>query len=484
MKRALQETRNDDLFATLPDEILRPILISVHHTITHHNTVCKRHYKLLMTYDGWLEEAIANYPLNMTFMFGRASIIASRVIEILDDLSKAIKKEPGYTRYANTWAYRMNVKIRTLSMPGRYYEETPLAKMMIDHYGDMREGRLKYVNFHPRDFLINFTEDGHVYSLVVREENPLVGGRPIFRIVQSPKLDETEATDDGDGAPMPGLHEKKYPDKHSELYRLLSTTTDIHMRFPAFNEPVVITRMRKRKKWHDPAQNKYFGMTDEQISAEWERIRTDASIKGTAMHLNLERFYNRLGHETTSREFLLFKEFERDHVDGKLEPFRTEWVMHHDVLHLCGSADIIFKYLNDDAPLEFYDPILNPSPRKKRLKLGDYKRSKAINYSPFMAHDADEEEAKEWFGNMPCTAMLSNCNFVYYACQMCYYKEYLEEHYEVEIDEMFLIILHPQQLTYLKVVIRADQMAPFMPGIFQSRYDSLYNAPSKEETTI
>jgi hypothetical protein len=473
MKRALQETTNDgrSLFGTLPDEILRPILVTVHHTISHHNTVCKHHYRLLMTYDAWLKEAIANYPLNMIFMFGRASIIARRVIEILDTLLEAVKKEPAYRRYANAWAYRMNTKIRALSMPGRYYEETPLAKMMIDHYGDMREGPLKYVNFHPRDFLINFTEDGHVYSLVVREEGPT--GRASFRIVQSPKLDETEATDDGDGAPMPGLHEKKYPDKYSERYRLLSTTTDIHMQFPAFNEPVVIARMRRRKKWHDPAQNKYFGMTDEAISAEWERIRSDASKKGTAMHLNLERCYNDQSHETTSKEFSLFREFECAHVNGKLKPFRTEWVMHHDALHLCGSADIIFAYLNDDVPLEFYDPMLNPCPRKKHLVLGDYKRSKAINHSPFMSHDADEEEIKEWYGNVPCTAMLSNCNAVHYACQMCYYKEYLEEHYEIIIDEMFLIILHPQQLTYMKVVIRAEHMAPFMPAIFKHRCDSL-----------
>lgn len=434
------------------------ILVDVHHTVSHHNTVCKRHYRLLMTYQGWLAKALTNYRSYAPLL---DSNIATRVIRVLGVL-KSLPDD--YHGVSNAWAYRMNAKIRTLTLFERAAEPTPLTTMMLEYWTNISGETLKYTNYHPRDFYITFSDIGHVYGLIVRDATD-----NSFHCVYSPTLNDTEANDD-ESEHIP--NEKTYPDPYSKRYGLRSTTTDIHTLFPAFNEPVVIARMMRRKKWHDPAQNKYFGMNATEVSAEWERIRRDASSKGTAMHRNLELCYNGLEHDTTSKEYQLFLAFERACVIGKLKPFRTEWIMYDEMLHLCGSADIIFEYLNDMA-LEYYDPILNPTPRKKHLVMGDYKRSKAINYAPFMSHDADADEAKEWYGCVPCTAMLSNCNFVYYACQMCYYKEYLEANYEVIIDEMFLIILHPQQLTYLKIDIRAEQMAPFMPAIFQHRFNSL-----------
>lgn len=476
MKRALE---NDALspLDLLPDEILQAILVSVHHTVSHHNTVCRRHYRLLMTYDGWLAQAITNYA--HFIVHRRVERLVSdnfcrsyfpRIVKTLARIDEAVKKEPRYSRFANAWAYRMNAKIEDI-LPFNHpeYWNATMIPMLLDYCNDLEDSPLKFFNFHPRDFYISFTEVGHVYALVVRDEKD---GR--FRTVFSPKLSDTEANDDESECPSTP-RKKTYPDPYSESYGLRSTTTDIGTLFAPFNETRTIARMMRRPSWHDAKQNKYFGMTAQEVSDEWERIRSDASTKGTAMHLNLEHYLNGVAHETESKEFQLFRALERDHIKGKLRPFRTEWMAYHDDLHLCGSADILFEYIDDmDHPLEFYDPILNPTPRKKRLVMGDHKRSKEIHYAPIMARDADAEEAAEWYGCVPCTAMLSNCNFVKYACQMCYYKEYFEAHYEVVIDnEMFLFVLHPQQLTYLRVLIRADQMAPFMPGIFQHRWQSL-----------
>ena len=41
------------------------------------------------------------------------------------------------------------------------------------------------------------------------------------------------------------------------------------------------------KKWR---KNKYYGMTDDEIKAVWEKNRDDADTAGTAMHLNNEIF--------------------------------------------------------------------------------------------------------------------------------------------------------------------------------------------------
>ena len=69
----------------------------------------------------------------------------------------------------------------------------------------------------------------------------------------------------------------------------MSVTTWNHSHFEHFDADAIIGNMMRSKRW---AQNKYYGMTPDEIKAVWDKNRDEAAEAGTAMHLDIERFYN------------------------------------------------------------------------------------------------------------------------------------------------------------------------------------------------
>ena len=102
-------------------------------------------------------------------------------------------------------------------------------------------------NPHPRDKRITFEEGPHIYTI------------------------------DGDKS-------KQYT----------SVTTWVHSYFKKFNaKEVIAAMMRNKKKWEDPIANeKYYGKTPEEIEELWSTSGREAAAKGTAMHYEIECFYN------------------------------------------------------------------------------------------------------------------------------------------------------------------------------------------------
>lgn len=210
----------------------------------------------------------------------------------------------------------------------------------------------------------------------------------------------------------------------------VSTTSLIHTLFPKFDADNVIGKMKRSSNWRN---SKYFGMSDDEIKELWETNRDQAAAAGTSMHLNLERFYNDLPHETSSTEFTLFKSFRNDFPD--LKPYRTEWVIFDEESLICGSIDIIFT--ND----------------RGEYVMCDFKRSKEIKY------------CNRWqYGSRKTTAHLDDCNFVHYSIQLGIYKYMLEKKYGIRISESFLLVLHPSQDNYLKIetMDMTKEVASFM----------------------
>lgn len=197
----------------------------------------------------------------------------------------------------------------------------------------------------------------------------------------------------------------------------VSTTTLIHSLFSKFDADRVIEKMKASVRWPN---SKYFGMTDGEIKSMWDKNRDEAAAAGTAMHLNLERYYNGLPHDTSTREFAMFDSFRRDFPG--LKPHRTEWVIFDEDARVCGSIDMIFT--ND----------------RGEYVMCDFKRSKEIKHR------------NRWqSGSHEATAPLDDCNFVHYSLQMGIYKYMLEKNYGITISETFLLVLHPNQEGYLKV---------------------------------
>lgn len=200
----------------------------------------------------------------------------------------------------------------------------------------------------------------------------------------------------------------------------VSTTTLIHALFPQFDADAVIAKMRRSPRWGD---SKYYSLTDEEIKDMWEKNRSEAASAGTEMHANLELCCNGLPHDTQSKEFELFRSFREDHPS--LRPFRSEWLIFDEEARISGSVDMI--YTNE----------------KGEFLMCDYKRSKEIRLF------------NKWQrGCNPITAAMDDCNLNHYSLQLGIYKAILEKNYGIEISKTFLLVLHPNQDTYLKIPTR------------------------------
>jgi hypothetical protein len=170
---------------------------------------------------------------------------------------------------------------------------------------------------------------------------------------------------------------------------------------------------------------KYYGMTREQILADWDKNRDSASGAGTNMHYDIECYYNGLDVKNDSIEYQWFQRFVRDFPE--LKPYRTEWMVYYEELKLSGSIDMIFE--NPDGTLQIYD----------------WKRCKEITYESGFGKSA----------LTPCISHLPDTNFWHYSLQLNTYKKILEEKYGKKITALYLVCLHPdnQYKTYDRIEV-------------------------------
>lgn len=206
--------------------------------------------------------------------------------------------------------------------------------------------------------------------------------------------------------------------------------------FAGFDADKIIAGMRANWKSHH--EEKYGGMTDDQIKAAWDNNRDRAGASGTNMHESIEAFYNGevQDHEhPDTEEWKMFHQYHHDEVVGKLEPYRTEqYVWTDDDTRVTGAIDMMYIISTDED-----NSILHG-------RITDWKRSKEIKtYS--------RENGKG-----PCSD-LRNTNFSKYCMQLNTYKYIVENYYSGKgvwrykgktydrmiIDDMWLCVCHPDQ---------------------------------------
>lgn len=240
-------------------------------------------------------------------------------------------------------------------------------------------------NPHPRDEFISFEEEDHIYTIKGVEGHPV------------------------------------------------SVTTLIHLFFVPFDADVVIDKMMASRNW---PHSEYFGMTKESIKQQWETNRDEAAKAGTAMHKSIEEFLNRpeeeqlevCKHFLTSgsahssvpqtKEFFYFLCFWND-LDGDYKPYRTEWLVYDADKRLSGSIDLVLQ-----------------NTMTGKFVIIDWKRSKQIKRS------------NRYQSGSPPWSHLEDCNWNHYSLQLNIYRYLLETHYGKEIEEMFLVVLHPNAASY------------------------------------
>lgn len=211
-----------------------------------------------------------------------------------------------------------------------------------------------------------------------------------------------------------------------------SVTTWNHSHFPHFDADEVIDNMMKGRGWKEG--HKYWGLTPEQIKAQWNSNKDAVAGAGTDLHFEIECFNNdsrftfnysnkelyeiymadnNNTHKSKPIEWQYYINFIKDYPD--LKPYRTEWLIYHDDVKISGSIDMVYE--NPDGTLSIYD----------------WKRSKNItrinNFNKFAL-------------SAP-VCHLPDSNFWHYALQLNTYKTILEEKYGKTIKDLFLVRLHP-----------------------------------------
>jgi hypothetical protein len=205
--------------------------------------------------------------------------------------------------------------------------------------------------------------------------------------------------------------------------KIISCTGFIHSFFPHFNAKATIEKMMKSPKW---PQSQYYGMTAQQIEEKWSSSGKEASSLGTAMHLGIEQFLNGASDiidptVKEGKEWEYFMNFWNDCGDD-LEPYRMEWEVWCDKHMLCGSIDGVFRRKSDG-----------------KIVIYDWKRSKEIKTS------------NDFETGYPPLEHLPHTNYWMYTLQLNIYKWFLETHYGLEVGDLYLVILHPNNRNYRRI---------------------------------
>jgi len=255
---------------------------------------------------------------------------------------------------------------------------------------------------HPRDEYISFDEGPHIYTIT---------------------------TFDDDGLPH-----------YDSTYT--SVTTWNHSHFQHFDADAIIDKMMRSSKW---SKNKYYGMTPDQIKAQWDANRDEAAKAGTLMHYDIECFYNNVDVSNDSIEYKYFQSFEEERTKPggfgeTLKPYRTEWMVYDEDLRLSGSVDMIYEA--PDGTLQIYD----------------WKRSKEI------------KKVNPWqSSHRECINHLPDSNYWHYTLQLNTYKAILERKYGKKVTDLFLVCLHPDNKNKSFQRIRVPILSQEIGDLFAMR---------------
>ena len=222
---------------------------------------------------------------------------------------------------------------------------------------------------------------------------------------------------------------------------IISCTKFLHEFFGHFDAKGTIKKMMASPKW---TESKWYkpGITAKEIEEQWNANGREASGAGTAMHLAIEQFLNGsehviLPHIKETTEWRYFMNFWREH-GADLEPYRTEWEVWSEDHKLAGQIDMVYRRKSDGKFLIY-----------------DWKRSKEI-----------KTENKFQTG-LPPIQHLPDCNYWHYTLQLNVYRWFLENLYGLEIDDMYLLVLHPDNKNYKRV--RLNRMDDEVAAMLECR---------------
>ena len=241
----------------------------------------------------------------------------------------------------------------------------------------------------------------------------------------------------------------------------ISVTTLISQYFSKF-QPELMSKLVARsilKNFDEAKHTQYIPLLVEDISEaeladkiqkHWNNKGTEAANDGTALHLAIENYLLRKPVDPVIKATAEFTKFLIWYSGSGLLPYRCEWLVYDEDYRICGAIDCV---------------MYEPSTGKYHIK--DWKRSKAINYKGY--------RGRRGKGIM---AHLQDCNYSKYSLQLNTYKYILAQKYDIIIDSMALVVLHPNFDEALEIQI--PDLQDEVAAIFSTRRVQL----EKPTTTI
>ena len=168
------------------------------------------------------------------------------------------------------------------------------------------------------------------------------------------------------------------------------------------------------------------GMTANDVAKMWADKGKKARDQGTFLHEQIENYYLGLNYEETE-EFDQFKNFIKDHYD--LRPYRSEWRIFDDILNIAGTIDLIVANGNTH---DIYD----------------WKRSKKV-----VNFNGQPIEQNQWQQAVGGLSYIDDTSYNRYCLQQSLYKFILEKNYGITVDNMYLIVMYPDNQNYYKIKV-------------------------------
>jgi len=200
-----------------------------------------------------------------------------------------------------------------------------------------------------------------------------------------------------------------------------SVTTYVNSLFEKFDADKIIDTMMSSNNW---SNNKYHGKTKPEIKELWENNKNSAANAGSTLHLDIEKFYNNVYVNNSSTEYQYFLRFVE--VYKHLISYRTEKIIYSEKYKLAGSIDMIF--IND---------------KEHSLEIYDWKRVKQI---------AKSSRWDKWCLDDDIN-YLPDTNYWHYALQVNIYKYIYNEEYNGCIGNLYLVSLHPENKSFLRIPV-------------------------------
>lgn len=213
-------------------------------------------------------------------------------------------------------------------------------------------------------------------------------------------------------------HKYHHPKDETGNAEYVSVTTLIDRFFPFDIDRYIQVKAKKEER------------KEEEVLEEFLKLRDEAAEKGTFLHEQIENFLKGKDHDTTTKEYTLFKTFYNQNILAKGFHFvEAEKRILLEDYNIAGTVDAIFK-----------------KPNKEEYIIVDWKRSKKLVI--------DGHPKKYGYGYaLSELSHLDNSSYFKYALQQNIYKHILEKKYNLKISSMNLIVLHEYYDTYHRVVL-------------------------------